>query len=195
LILMDIQLPEVFRKRQIRRPNGPQMRHRQSQVGDAGFEFVHEAGNRAMVLAVIIGNDPGRVLACNGPARRLMGRLRADLELRPDVFRHLGRQVAHAMGQATLPGRSRKANLIALMMPERHPKSPAADSFRPRRFMFSKNTVTVSASSLQPVIMCSSTRRPSIVKPQAARTGSRLEPGRKTLGDAIDTQIRDLVLA
>ena len=90
------------------------MRHRQSQVGDAGFEVVHEAGNRAIVLAAIVGNDPGRELARNGPARRLIGRLRADLELRPDVFRHLGRQVARAMGQATLPGRPRKANLDRL---------------------------------------------------------------------------------
>ena len=46
------------------------MRHRESQVGDAGFEVIHEA--------------------------------------------HLGRQVAHAMRQATLPGRARKANLDRL---------------------------------------------------------------------------------
>src|SRR5215831_12797684 len=92
----------------------PSMRHREAQMGDAGFEVVHEAGNRAIVLAAIVGNDPGRELARNSSARRLIGRLRADLELRPDVFRHLGRQVVHAMGQATLPGRPRKANFDRL---------------------------------------------------------------------------------
>src|SRR5439155_788894 len=55
----------------------------------------------------------------------------------------------------------------------------SSGSFRPRLFMSSKNAVTDSASSLEPAIMCSSTRRPSIVKPHAARTGSRLAPGRK----------------
>src|SRR5262249_32242383 len=84
------------------------------QMGDAGFEVIDEAGNRAIVLAAIVGNDPGRELARNGSARRLIGRLRAYLELRPDVFRHLGRQIAHAMRQATLPSRPRKANFDRL---------------------------------------------------------------------------------
>jgi hypothetical protein len=37
-------------------------------VGNTGFEVVHEAGDRAVVLAAIVGNDPGRKLARNGPA-------------------------------------------------------------------------------------------------------------------------------
>src|SRR4029077_18215210 len=64
-----------------------------SQVRDAGFEVVHEAGNRSVVLAAIIGNDPGRELARNGSAWRLIDRLRANLELRPDILRQFGRQV------------------------------------------------------------------------------------------------------
>ena len=68
---------------------------------------------------------------------------------------------------------------IALMMPGAPSEVTRSGSFRPRLFMSSKDAVTVSASSLEPAIMCSSTRRPSIVKPQAARTGSRLAPGRK----------------
>ena len=64
---------------------------------DGIAEVVHEAGDRAVVSAAIVGNDPGSKLARNGPARRLIGRLRPDLEFRPHIFRHLGRQVAHAM--------------------------------------------------------------------------------------------------
>jgi hypothetical protein len=42
------------------------MCHREAQMGDAGFEVVDETGNRAIVLAAIVGNDPGRELARNG---------------------------------------------------------------------------------------------------------------------------------
>ena len=48
------------------------MRHRQSQVCDAGFEVVHEAGDRAVVLAAIVGDDAGRKVACDRAA--LIGR-------------------------------------------------------------------------------------------------------------------------
>jgi hypothetical protein len=72
-----------------------------------------------------------------------------------------------------------EAEAQGLMMPAAPSEVTSSGSFRPRLFMSSKNAVTVSASSLEPAIMCSSTRRPSIVKPHAARTGSRLAPGRK----------------
>ena len=32
---------------------------RESQVGDAGFEVVHEACDRAVVFAAVVGNDAG----------------------------------------------------------------------------------------------------------------------------------------
>ena len=41
------------------------------------------------------------------------------LELRPLIFRHLGGQIAHAVGQTTLPGRSGKARLDRLDDPRR----------------------------------------------------------------------------
>jgi hypothetical protein len=44
-----------------------------------------KAGYRADVLAAIVGDNACRKLARDNPARRLIGRLRADLELRPDV--------------------------------------------------------------------------------------------------------------
>ena len=48
--------------------------------------------------------------------------------------------------------------------------------------MSSKNAVTVSVSSFDPAIKCSSTRRPSTAKPKAARIGSRLAPERAMNG-------------
>ncbi len=56
--------------KQIRRADRAAVGDRESQVRDAGFEVVHEAGNRSVVLAAIIGNDPGRELARNGSAWR-----------------------------------------------------------------------------------------------------------------------------
>ena len=43
------------------------MRHRESQVGDAGFEVVHEARDRAVVFAAVVGNDAGREFARDSP--------------------------------------------------------------------------------------------------------------------------------
>jgi hypothetical protein len=42
------------------------MRHREVQVGDAGFEVVHEAGNATLLLPAVVGDDPRRKLARNG---------------------------------------------------------------------------------------------------------------------------------
>src|SRR4029077_5111797 len=86
--------------KQIRRADRAAVGDRESQVRDAGFEVVQEAGNRSVVLAAIIGNDPGRELARNGTAWRLIDRLRANLELRRDILRQFGRQVPHAMRKA-----------------------------------------------------------------------------------------------
>ena len=48
---------------------------------------------------------------------------------------------------------------IALMMPGAPSEVTRSGSFKPRLFMSSKNAVTVSASSFDPAIMCSNTRR------------------------------------
>jgi hypothetical protein len=47
---------------QIRRPDGPSMRDRKPKVRDAGFEGVHKASYRAVVLAAIVGDNAGRKL-------------------------------------------------------------------------------------------------------------------------------------
>jgi hypothetical protein len=60
-------------------------------VRDTGFEVVHEAGDRVVVQAAIVGDHTGGELARDRPARRLIGRLNANLELWPDVLRHLER--------------------------------------------------------------------------------------------------------
>src|SRR5512138_2780293 len=70
---------EAFK--QVRCPDGAPMRHRESQVGDAGFEVIHEACDRTVVFAAVVGIDAGREFARDGPAPRLIGRLRADLEM------------------------------------------------------------------------------------------------------------------
>src|SRR6516165_11789855 len=84
---------------------------------------------------------------------------------------------------------------IALMMPGAPSEVTSSGSFRPRRFMSSKNAVTVSASSLG--------ARHHVQQHATALDGKA--PGRQnrlafgarpqTLGDAIHKQIRDLVLA
>jgi hypothetical protein len=51
---------------QIRTPDRPTMGHRKAQVRNAGFEVVHEARNRAVVIFVIVGHAR-RKLA--GPAK------------------------------------------------------------------------------------------------------------------------------
>src|SRR6516225_2941625 len=84
---------------------------------------------------------------------------------------------------------------IALMMPAAPSEVTRSGSLRPRLFMSSKNAVTVSVSSLEPAIICSSTRRPSIVKPQAAKNRLAFGARPQTLGNAVDKQIDDLVFA
>ena len=51
---------EAFKR--VRRPDGPPMGHRESQVGDAGFEVVHEAmeaRDRAVVFCARNARWPG----------------------------------------------------------------------------------------------------------------------------------------
>ena len=67
---------------------------------------------------------------------------------------------------------------IALMVPATPSETTSRGSPRPRRRMSWKKALTVSASSLEPAIRCSGTLAPPMVKPQAARTGSRFCPGR-----------------
>ena len=53
-------------------------------------------------------------VADDGERRRLVGGGGRRLELRPEVFRYLGRQVPQAMGEAVLARRARKAGLDRL---------------------------------------------------------------------------------
>ena len=111
-----------------------------------------------------------------------IGRLNANRDSGSDVLRYLDRQIAQTMKQGGVSGRARKEISNPLMMPGApSSRSPDSGSLSPSRsfFMSSKNAVTVSVSSFSsPPSRCSSTRRPSTVKREAARTGSRLAPGR-----------------
>ncbi len=64
---------------------------------------------------------------------------------------------------------------VATLIEGRLSTASAKDEIVTRLFMSSKKAVTVSACSLEPAIMCTSTRRPSTVKPQAAKTRSRTQ--------------------
>ena len=184
---------EAFK--QVRRPDGPPIRHRESQVGDAGFEVVHEASDRAVVFATVVGNDAGCEFARDGPARRLIGRLRADLEVRPHILRHLGRQVAHAVCQATLPGGARKANL------DRLDDARGAVRGHQQRIIQAAPLHVLEERDHRLGIFFGARHHVQ----QHTTALNRKTPGRQnrlafgtrpqTLGDAIDKQIRDLVLA
>src|SRR5436309_348643 len=88
-----------------------------------------------------------------------------------------------------------KQTSIALMMPGAPSEVTSSGSFRPRLFMSSKNAITVSVSFFG--------ARHHVQQHTTAL--NRKTPGRQnrlafgtrpqTLGDAIDKQIRDLVLA
>ena len=153
------------------------MRDRELQVGDAGFEVVHEAADRAVVLSAKIGNDVGCELSGNRSARRLVPCARA-LKSGQTSSGTLAARLRMRWARHRCRAARGKQVSIALMMPGAPSEVTRSGSFKPRLFMSSKSAVTVSVSSLVPAIICSRTRRPSIVKPQAARTGSRLAPGR-----------------
>ena len=81
------------------------------QVGDARLEVVLETGERARQEIGVVGANAARQLARDRPRRRLIAGGDARLELRPQVGRDLGREVAHAVRQAALARRARKAFL------------------------------------------------------------------------------------
>jgi hypothetical protein len=81
---------------------------------DAGFEVVLEAGDGAWQFALGVLDQTFRQLARNGAGRRLVGGGDARLELGPEVFRHLGRQVAHPVRQTALALGAREAGLDRL---------------------------------------------------------------------------------
>ena len=87
------------------------MGDRQSEVGDARLEVVHEAGGRVGELSAVVGAEAFGELAGDLAARGLVSGRRAGLELGPPIFRHLGRKVAHPVRQAALAGRAREAHL------------------------------------------------------------------------------------
>jgi len=85
------------------------------------------------------------------------------------------------MRQVTLPRRTWKADCGRLDdagCAVAHHQQRVAERARMSR----KKAETVSPSSFEPAIRCSSTLRPSNVKPQAARNGSRRCPGGRDRG-------------
>ncbi len=71
-------------------------------MGDAGFEIVLETCDGGWVVGFEVGPDAIGQVAGDGATRRLVGCADAFLEIGPHILRHLGTQIAHAMGQTTL---------------------------------------------------------------------------------------------
>ena len=96
----------------------------------------------------------------------------------PDVVRHLGHQVAHAVREAALPGRAREAGLDRLDDPRRAvgdhqqgiPEATLAHVLEERADRL--RILLRARHQVQQDLL------PAAVKPQAASTGSRLLPGR-----------------
>jgi hypothetical protein len=83
----------------------------QTEVGDARLEIVVKAGERARRDHGVVGADAARRLARDRSRQRLVAGGDARLELRPQIGRDLDGEIAHAMGQAALARRARKAFL------------------------------------------------------------------------------------
>ena len=112
-------LGTIFRRRrsstnnrfeQVRRSREP-IGDGQTEVGDARLEIVVKAGERARRDHGVVGADAARQLARDRSRQRLVAGGDARLELRPQIGRDLDGEVAHAMGQAALARRARKAFL------------------------------------------------------------------------------------
>ena len=125
-------------------PDGAATHHWESQVGNASFEVVHKARNRALVIFAVISHQAGGEFACDRPAGGLVRPLRPGLELQPYILRRLGSQITHAVGEAALTGGTRKTDLVdRLDDTGAPPEVTSSESLSPRSFMFSKNAVTV----------------------------------------------------
>ena len=101
----DLEAPALLDEQtlqKVRCPDGSAVGDRHAQVRDGRLEVIHEAGHGTRQLAVIVADQPLGQVTGNGTRWRLVGSRSARLELGPQVFRHLDRQIAHAVRQAAL---------------------------------------------------------------------------------------------
>ncbi len=122
-------------------------------------KVVHEAGDRTFALAAAVSHDARRKLACNCPARELVGCLHARALHSGHVSSSILAAKLH-MRYTRQRWRAvrRKHSSIALMMPGAPSEVTNSGSLRPFLFMSSKKAITVSASSFEPAIRCTRTR-------------------------------------
>ena len=71
-------------------------------MGNACLKIILETCDGAWVVSLEVGPDAVGQIAGNGAAWCMVGSACAFLEIRPHILRHLGTQIAHAMGQTTL---------------------------------------------------------------------------------------------
>ncbi len=146
-------------------------------VRDARLVVVQEAGHRRRELALEVRHDAIDEIAGYGPAGSMVDRVHPRLELRSGALRYLRRQIAHPMAQTALPRRAGEAGVDRLDDPESPVRDHQQGSPRPRARRYWKKVVTVSVFSFEPAMRPSRTFFPSLVKPQAASTGSLFWPG------------------
>ena len=105
----DLEAPSFLDEQafqQVRGPDRPAVGDRHPQVRDAGLEVIQEAGCGTGQLGLEVSDHAIGEVAGDGARRRLVAGRGTGLEPRPEVFRHLGRQVAHAERGAGLLCRS-----------------------------------------------------------------------------------------
>ena len=66
---------------------------RQAELGDASLEVVRKARYRARQLCFVVLDQALAKIVGDRPAKRLIGGLNAGLEVRPEIFEHVGRQL------------------------------------------------------------------------------------------------------
>ena len=143
--------------------------------------------------AAIVGDDAGSQVARDRSARCLIGRLYANLELPATrlLSGTLTTRLRMPMSKTALSSSAREA-VIYRFDGASYPsvKVTSSGSLRPRRFMSSKNAVTVWVfiTSIPPSD-AAVPGGPQIVKPQAGYRFALRAQGRDRSGDAGDKQI------
>ena len=157
--------------------------------------IVLEAGHRARQRLLVVRHKAVGQIAGDRPARRLVGGLGPGLEVRPEVLGDLGGQIAHAMGQAALAGRARKTGLDRLddaRRAVRGDQQGVAQTAAPHVLEEGRNRLGVLLGAGH---QCEQ-HFPALGREAPGRQHRlALLAGPDPLGDAVDEEVDDVVLA
>ena len=124
------------------------MIYRKPQVGDAGFELIHETGNPAFLLPAAVGNDTCCKLTCNRATGRLIGRLHPRLELRPYLSDQSDRGRPVAYDQRRI-GKIRRRQGHASSCFQKRPLSRLVEGTRPTNAPFNTRASLAACACFQ----------------------------------------------